>query len=463
MRENVAFQLGNVALIDKINDSYGLFDRLFSGIGGRAKDLMECAKLFVYNRLGDCLAVNRLAEVYPLELFERLGFEEKPKERGLYRNVARIGLKFPLVMERYQQFVKEHDLASKEQFTDFSSSYFEGCGSELGELGYSRDHRPGKRQLTFGISTGINGIPTALTVQKGNVQDKKHFTILFNTVRRVLPAGSMLIFDCGANTKKNKQDIREAGFHYLTFKPKKVKVYKGYINTFNQGPKQKIQFKDAEYECVKLERNGEFQYVFFSKKLEEDQLRKKEKKFKKELEKNDKKLGKVKRGKSLATHVSSEGYIITKGSLQQTIGEIKNPHVKGVEGYFILESSVDAEPEQILRLYKQKDTAEKLIRSMKEGTELRPIRHWSKNAILGYLLIVFLTNCLINLTLLSSKNPLVKNVKVLKKYLNHLTLTVIYPKDTFKFSVLSNVSQEIRSILGDFINRYEDKTLELRW
>ena len=74
--------------------------------------------------------------------------------------------------------------------------------------------------------------------------------------------------------------------------------------------------------------------------------------------------------------------------------EIKNPFITGLEGYFILESSVDDEPEKILRLYKEKDKAEKLIRNMKEGTELRPIRHWSTNAIIGYLFIVFLTFCL---------------------------------------------------------------------
>lgn len=47
----------------------------------------------------------------------------------------------------------------------------------MGELGYSRDHRPGKRQITFGIGTGINNIPSALTIQKGNVQDKKTLQI----------------------------------------------------------------------------------------------------------------------------------------------------------------------------------------------------------------------------------------------------------------------------------------------
>jgi transposase len=39
--------------------------------------------------------------------------------------------------------------------------------------GHSRNHRPDK-QANFGVSTGINSIPTALTIQKGNVQDKKH-------------------------------------------------------------------------------------------------------------------------------------------------------------------------------------------------------------------------------------------------------------------------------------------------
>ncbi len=34
-----------------------------------------------------------------------------------------------------------------------------------------RDNQPGKLQFTFGISVGLNNIPTMLTIQKGNVQD----------------------------------------------------------------------------------------------------------------------------------------------------------------------------------------------------------------------------------------------------------------------------------------------------
>ena len=124
---------------------------------------------------------------------------------------------------------------------------------------------------------------------------------------------------------------------------------------------------------------------------------------------------------------------------------------------------MDAEPEKILWIYKKRDAAEKLIRNMKEGTELMPIRHWSKYALIGYLIIIFLTNFLVNLTLFLAGKPIVRNVKLLKKYLNNVTLTVVYPKDAFIFAVLANISEEIKSILGDFIMNYQDKSLKARW
>jgi hypothetical protein len=52
-------------------------------------------------------------------------------------------------------------------------------------------------------------------------------------------------------------------------------------------------------------------------------------------------------------------------------------------------------------------------------------------------------------TLKSEGQAMVKNVKLLKKYLNKLTVTIAYPPKGFKFHLLSNISDEIRSILGD--------------
>ena len=169
------------------------------------------------------------------------------------------------------------------------------------------------------------------------------------------------------------------------------------------------------------------------------------------------------RGKPLAEYPCKNGIIVARGTIQKYIDDKYNPHVTGIEGYFILESNIDASPKKILKLYKERDKAEKLIRNIKEGTDLRPIRHWTPKAIRGYVLIVFLANFLINLTINQAQAPVAKNHKVLKKILAKLTLVVIYPPKSFRYHILANDTQEIRSILGNYIDKYHDKTLKLRW
>ena len=464
MKENVTFSIGNIALIDKVDEELnGYFQRVFGGLTGKAQDFIPCAKLLIANRLGDCLSVSRLNDL-PDEYFSRLGFMKSRSDRTLNRTLERIGKKFQFIIQNHQGVIKEHGLVSKEQFPDFSSSYFEGKSSPLGELGYSRDGEFGKKQITFGICTGINGIPTALTIQKGNVPDKKHFRIMLKTAKYVLEENSVLIFDCGANTKNNKESVLASKYHYLTLRAKKVGPYRKLVGYFNTHEKETIVLNERRYSCVKMKNEDEVQYIFFSEDLYEDQMRSKEKKFLKELKKNKVKLKKTLGGKILGEYICEEGYILTKGILQRVVGNVPNPYVNGIEGFFVLQSSIDDEPEKILALYKDRDKAEKLIRNMKEGTELHPIRHWTKWAVIGYLVVIFLTNFLINLTLLKAKDQaMVKNLKLLKKYLMKLSLTVVYPPDAFKFSILSNVSDEIRSLLGDYIDRYRDKSLGLRW
>jgi len=463
MRPNVTFSIGNLAAIEKANAQFGFIDEIFGGMEGKAKTLLPSIKLLIYNRLGECHAVSRLADVTPMELFSSVGALGPISDRTLNRSLERIGQKFELFHARYQQWVKKHDLASHEQFADFTSSYFVGDNCPLGKLGYSRDSQPGNLQLNYGVCVGSNKIPTVLTIQKGNVQDKTHMGMMLKFCQKVLAKGSTVIFDCGGNTRKNKRTILKMGFHYLTLKAKKKKPYKKLIGVFRKNQPQKIEFGDEEYLCVKAEEDGEFQYIFFSKKLQKDQLRKKRAKFRNKIKKNEALLKKVRKGKEFKPQVCSEGWIITKGCLQKTIDSLKNPFITGLEGFFILESSMNIEPIEILRMYKNRDKAEKLIRDIKEGAEIRPMRHWSADAIKGHLFIIFLTSALANLTLLFAKNPLVTNLKVLKKYLKNLTLTIVYPKDRFRFSVVSNISPEIKSIFGNFIEKYGDKELGLRW
>jgi transposase len=449
MRPNVSFSYGPIALMNKIENKFHYFETIFRGLGGKAKHLKESAKLFSYNKLADSISTNRIKDIYPFELFEEIGFKKEISDRTLYRNLERIGKNYRFLMANHQKFLKTNNLVSQEQFIDFSSSYFEGNNAELGAFGYSRDQQAGKKQIVFGISTGMNEIPIALTIQRGNVCDKKHFKYILKVVKKVLDEKSLLIFDCGANSKNNKKKIIENNFNYLTLKAKQRSSYKKYIALFeNQKEKETFLLGERKYTCLKIQEE-EFKYIFFCENLEEDQLRKREKKFQRDLKEGDKIILKINKGKPIGEHISRQGNILFRGEIQTTLSEIANPYITNLEGYFILESSINEEPSRILSLYKERDKAEKFIRDLKEGSEIRPIRCWNKDAVIGYILIVFLTTCLVKLTHFLSKNNVVKNLKLLKKYLNNLTLTIIYHENSFRTRVLSNFSQEIKQILEE--------------
>jgi len=428
------------------------------------KDFIPIILLHVYNKLSHSVSVSKILETYPTELFENLGMKSIAKERSLFRGLERIGKYFPIILGRYQDFLIAHGLADDKQVIDFSSSYFEGVKPQLGKLGYSRDKRPDKLQFTYGISTGLNGIPTALTIQKGNVQDKTHMKYMLKIIKKVIPEGSLLIFDAGANTKGNKKTIVDMNNFYLTLKPKKVGPYKKFIKYFqrNEEKVKHCEINGRNYYSLSVLKKSEYHYIYFSPELFEIHLAAKNKKFLKSKKKGNEMLKKRK----FLQLPSDKGWVKLVPMLQQTLEEIDNPYLKGIEGFFILESSLDQDPEKILRLYKQRDKAEKFFRNLKEGVELRPIRHWNNDAIMGIFFICFLANLIIYLTELKGENHAPEkrsNVKCLKKSLISLSLTVAYPESGFKFTVLSNVSEKILQLLGDYVWEFEDKSLHLRW
>src|SRR3989339_419957 len=260
----------------------------------KGKRIQGNIKLLMNNKISRNVSINQILNVTPKEEFGYLGSKNVPGERSIYRTIERV----------------------------------EENKSEIGMRGYSRDHKPGKKQVTFGIGTGINTIPTALTIQRGNVQDKKHFRYTFNVAKKVLEKNSLLIFDCGGNTKENKEMVLKNGYNYLTFKGKHKNPYEKYIQIFKKkrdlGESVQFSINKRDYECIKLREEKETKYIFFSRKLEEEQILKRNRKFEKELEKNEKKLSKVKKGKPLGSLVTREGYVMLKGGIQKTLGKMKN-------------------------------------------------------------------------------------------------------------------------------------------
>jgi hypothetical protein len=122
MKTNAAVNIGSVALIEKVNDEYRFFPRIFSGVGGKARNLISSAKLFICNRIDECFSINQIKNGCSSELFELLKFKEIPSDRTLYRDLSRIGKNHTFILGNYQQFITEENLVADKQFMDFSFS-----------------------------------------------------------------------------------------------------------------------------------------------------------------------------------------------------------------------------------------------------------------------------------------------------------------------------------------------------
>lgn len=118
---------------------------------------------------------------------------------------------------------------------DWTSIVYYGDMASLAKFGYSRDHRPDKKQVTLGVAQlapPVN-VPVALTVEPGNVNDQEHFRRIYDQVRSVLNESSLIVFDKSANDKRNPENIVLDRNDYLTSKKLNSADNRGF-GTFNE-------------------------------------------------------------------------------------------------------------------------------------------------------------------------------------------------------------------------------------
>ena len=101
---------------------------------------------------------------------------------------------------------------------DVTSSYLEGRRCELAQFGYSRDHRPDRLQIVFGLLCTLEGCPIAVEVFEGNLGDP---STLVDQVRKLRTRFRLkrivLVGDRGMITKARiDADLAPAGFDWIT-------------------------------------------------------------------------------------------------------------------------------------------------------------------------------------------------------------------------------------------------------
>jgi hypothetical protein len=101
---------------------------------------------------------------------------------------------------------------------DVSSSYLEGRCCELAQHGYSRDHRPDRPQIVYGLLCNREGCPVAIEVFEGNTADPMTLAHQVTKLKaRFALERVVLVGDRGMITSARiRQDLEPAGLDWIT-------------------------------------------------------------------------------------------------------------------------------------------------------------------------------------------------------------------------------------------------------
>ncbi len=117
----------------------------------------------------------------------------------------------------YREYVQRSGKPPALVLYDVTSSYFEGEQNELGEYGYNRDGKKGKKQIVIGLLTASDGEPLSIEAFRGNTADPATFGAqVAKLAARFQITEVVLVGDRGMIKAKGKDQLEQAHFRYIT-------------------------------------------------------------------------------------------------------------------------------------------------------------------------------------------------------------------------------------------------------
>ncbi len=171
-----------------------------------ARVIEPAAKLATARQLSDATASHALGAL--------LGLGEVDADE-LYEALDRLQAAQP---EIEQALARRHLKDGVLVLYDVSSSYLEGEHCELAQRGYSRDHRPDRPQIVYGLLCNQQGCPVAVEVFEGNTADPMTLAAQITKLRtRFNLSRVVLVGDRGMITDARLEaDVKPAGLDWIT-------------------------------------------------------------------------------------------------------------------------------------------------------------------------------------------------------------------------------------------------------
>lgn len=455
--KNICFPIGTILAVQEQYAKLNL-SLAFSPHKKKGRDINALVQALVSYKLTENFSISRasawinrdelLAE-FDLEAFE---------ERTLFRTLETIGKNKEQIIASIQNLLFDaYDFEHTNINLDWTSLILYGEKCALGKYGYSRDHRPDKKQVTLGITELANpiNIPIGLTVKPGNVNDITHFADTYNQVREKLKPGSLITFDKGGDSKTNTDLILADKMKYLTAK----KLNKSDDNRIKRFDKTKTELVNPGNRIwgVKFEKPHSTDYFYLSETLEKQQIETKMRRAAQKLAEAKEIQSCIDRNKKLPKkfRINNELIDITYSyqtklhelTEQEALALVEKAQISGREGFFCLKSTENLTLAEALETYRKKDSIEKIIHSLKNEIEIKPVRVWSEDSVYGAVLVGFIAQLIISLARYEHEEVKHKSTKFIKNSLMSLTVTVEYTRKQTKRYVYANFDPLNRAIL----------------
>jgi len=278
---------------------------------------------------------------------------------------------------------------------DLSSSYLEGSKCPLAAFGYSRDGKPGKLQITYGLTCSPRGRPVAIEVFGGEIHDEQTLPAAAERLKRRFGIERVVfVGDRGMVKQAGVETLRSHGFDWITaLTAPQVKrlARQGHLqlSLFDERNLAEISSLDFPGERLVVCRNP---HVAAERRRTREEL----------LAATERLLAKVKTSVDSARgrlHDKPAGLIGARVGrdvnhykvakhFQLTIADGRFAYARKAEqiaaeaaldGFYVLRTSLgeDVSAQAVVRAYKQLATVERAFRALKapDLLALRPIHH----------------------------------------------------------------------------------------
>ena len=293
---------------------------------------------------------------------------------------------------------------------DLTNTYFEGVAAAqpLAQHGHSKEKRSDCPLLTLGLVVDGSGFVRRSEVMAGKLVEGD---VLQGALQRLeVPAGALIVMDCGAATEKNLNWLREQGYRYLVVSRERKRQFdETAAMCLQTASRQQIQVQqvmskdgaEVRLYCYSPAREGKEQAMLqkatarFEQQLQELHDGLSRPRTHKKIEAVWKRIGRLKTKSSGAgQHYHIEVVPDKKGKNATAIKWEQRP-VAGSKlthpGVYCLRSNqTDWQPETMWRTYIMLTDLEAVFRSLKSELGLRPIFHQKQHRSNGHLFITVL-------------------------------------------------------------------------